>query len=333
MIFHADGTSVRGLKLTKIAVTSRSFARNATLREELLALYPDVTFVEETQKLKGDQLIDFLSGHDRAITALDILDKALFERLPELKVVSKYGVGVDSIDLDAMAAAGVRLGWSGGHNKRSVSELVISMAIQLLRHLPKATAAMIEGKSGSGRQHVGRQLSGRTVGIIGCGYVGKDLAILLRAMGCEVLANDIKDLADFYDAHGIKAVGLDELIQRADIVTLHVPHNETTDNLMSAERLSLMRPDAILINCARGGLVDEQALKTMLMDGRLAGAALDVFNKKKPDDEALLSLPNFIPTPHLGGSAIEAIMAMGRAAIRGLEDNQLPERGVFPDNY
>lgn len=319
--------------MTRIAVTSRSFSRNETLRKELLARYPDATFVEETQKLKGDDLIDFLSGHDRAITALDNLDAELFAKLPELKVVSKYGVGVDSIDLDAMAAAGVRLGWSGGHNKRSVSELVISMAIQLLRHLPKATAAMIEGKSGSGRQHVGRQLSGRTVGIVGCGYVGKDLAILLRAMGCDVLTNDIKDFPEFYEAHGINAVGLDELVQQSDIVTLHVPHNETTHNIMSAERLSLMKNDAVLINCARGGLVDEQALKTMLKDGRLAGAALDVFNKKKPDDQELLSLPNFIPTPHLGGSAIEAILAMGRAAIDGLENNHLPERGVFPDNY
>lgn len=298
-----------------------------------MARYPDVTFVEETQKIKGDTLIEFLTGHDAAITALDLLDAPLFKNLPELKVVSKYGVGVDSIDLDAMAAAGVRLGWSGGHNKRSVAELVISMAIQLLRHLPKATAAMVEGKSGSGRQHVGRQLSNQTVGIIGCGYVGKDLSVLLRAMGCEVIANDIKDFSEFYAAHGIKSVGLDELIQKSNVVTLHVPHNETTHNLMSAERLTAMRQDAILINCARGGLVDEQALKTMLMDGRLAGAALDVFNKKKPDDQELLSLPNFIPTPHLGGSAIEAILAMGRAAIEGLENNRIPERGVFPDNY
>lgn len=298
-----------------------------------MAKYDKVSFVEETQKIKGETLIDFLSGHDMAITALDKLDAELFARLPELKVVSKYGVGVDSIDLDAMAAASVRLGWSGGHNKRSVSELVISMAIQLLRHLPKATAAMIEGKSGSGRQHVGRQLSGRTVGIVGCGYVGKDLAVLLRAMGCDVLANDIKDFPEFYETHGINAVGLDELLRQSDIVTLHVPHNETTDNILSAARLAMMRSDAILINCARGGLVDEQALKERLIEGQLAGAALDVFNKKKPDDQELLSLPNFIPTPHLGGSAIEAIMAMGRAAINGLENNQIPERGVFPDNY
>lgn len=268
-----------------------------------------------------------------AITALDKLDADLFARVPELKVVSKYGVGVDSIDLDAMADAGVRLGWSGGLNKRSVSELVISLAIQLLRHLPKATAAMVEGKTGSGRQHVGRQLSNRTVGIIGCGFVGKDLAVMLNAFGCKILAHDILDFPKFYAAHGIEAVELDELLARADVVTLHVPQNEMTDNLMSAERLALMREDAILINCARGGLIDEVALKEMLINGRLAGAALDVFNKKKPDDQELLSLPNFIPTPHLGGSAIEAVLAMGRGAIKGLENNRIPERGVFPDNY
>ncbi len=316
--------------MTRIAVTSRSFSRHPVLCQELLQRHADVTFNDEGLKLAADALVGFLEGHEKAIVALDTFDAGVFARLPELKVISKYGVGVDSLDLDAMATAGVKLGWTGGTNKRSVSELVISFAIQLLRHVPEANAEVL---AGTWRQHVGRQLTDRTVGIVGCGHVGKDLSLLLRAFGCRVLAHDIRDFPDFYAEHGVEPMGLEELLKESDVVTLHLPIDDTTRNILSAQRLAAMKPDAILINAARGGLVDEHALKVMLRDGRLAGAAFDVFATKAPDDRELPELPNFIATPHLGGSAEEAILAMGRAAIDGLENNQIPERGVFPDNY
>jgi D-3-phosphoglycerate dehydrogenase len=300
------------------------------LRDELLERFPDATFNDDGVALAGDELVAFLKGHDKAITALESLDAALFAALPEIKVFSKFGVGYDMIDLDAMTKAGIQLGWTGGTNKRSVSELVISFAVQLLRHTPKAQAQVL---GGAWRQHVGRQLSQCTVGIIGCGFVGKDLSILLRAFGCRVLAHDILDFADFYAEHDVEPVGLEELLKNSDVVTLHLPIDASTHNILSAERLACMKPDAILINTARGGLVDEDALKTALMEDRLGGAALDVFVMEPPQDQALLELPNFIVTPHLGGSAEEAILAMGRAAIRGLDDNRLPEKGVFPKGY
>ncbi|NQV83521.1 MAG: phosphoglycerate dehydrogenase [Rhodospirillales bacterium] len=316
--------------MTSVAVTSRSFSRNPVLRDELLERYPNTTFNDDGLKLAGDELVAFLKGHDRAITALETLDAKVFAELPELKVLSKYGVGFDMIDLGAMTKAGVKLGWSGGTNKRSVSELVISFAVQLLRHTPRAEREVING---TWRQHVGRQLSQRTVGIIGCGYVGKDLAVLLRAFGCRVLAHDILDFSDFYTEHAIEPVGLEDLLQQSDVVTLHLPIDNSTRNILSAERLALMKPDAIVINAARGGLLDEDALKAALTEGRLGGAALDVFVMEPPEDQELLELPNFIVTPHLGGSAEEAILAMGRAAIQGLDDNQVPEKGIFPKGY
>ncbi len=316
--------------MTRVAVCSRSFSRHPVLRQELTDRHPDTTYNDEGRVLAGEELIEFLKGHEKAITALETLDAALFAAVPELKTVSKYGVGCDSIDLDAMAEAGVRLGWTGGTNRRSVSELVISFAVQLLRHLPQARAEVL---GGVWRQHVGRQLTERTVGIVGCGHVGKDLGRLLRAFGCKVLANDILDFPDFYAECGVEPVGLEELLRQSDVVTLHLPLDETTANILSAERLALMKPDAVLINTARGGLVDEAALKGALKDGRLLGAAFDVFSTEPPEDNELLNLPNFIVSPHIGGSAEEAILSMGRAAIEGLEENQIPERGVFPDNY
>ena len=316
--------------MTRVAVCSRSFSRHPVLRRELTDSNPDTTFNDEGRVLAGEELIEYLQGHEKAITALETLDAALFAAVPELKAVSKYGVGCDSIDLDAMAEAGVKLGWTGGTNRRSVSELVISFAVQLLRHLPQARAEVLDGVW---RQHVGRQLTERTVGIVGCGHVGKDLGVLLRAFGCKVLAHDILDFPEFYAENGIEPVELEALLRQSDVVTLHLPLDDTTRNILSAERLALMKPDAILINTARGGLVDEGALNGMLMDWRLSGAAFDVFATEPPEDQELLNLPNFIVSPHIGGSAEEAILAMGRAAIEGLEENQIPERGVFPDNY
>lgn len=309
--------------MSRVAVCSRSFSRHPVLRAELLERFPDVTFNETGASLSGQALIDFVRGHDRAVTALEKLDEAFFAALPELKVVGKYGVGLDMIDLEAMARHGVQLGWTAGVNKRSVSELVISGAIALLRHVPAASA---EVRAGRFRQVMGCQLSGRTVGIIGCGHVGKDLAVLLRGFGCRILANDIVDYADFYGSHGIEAVGLERLLAESDVVTVHTPLDSSTRNLLSAERLALMRSDAVLINAARGGIVDEGALKAMLLDGRLAGAMLDVFDPEPPEDQDFLNLPNLLPLPHIGGSSEEAVLAMGRAAIDGLEQAGDPLR-------
>ncbi len=306
----------------KVAVCSRSFSRNKILRSELSQNYENITFNDDGLQLKGDSLIEYLKGHDKAIVALEVIDNHVLESLPELKVISKYGVGMDMIDMDAMRNHQVRLGWTGGVNKRSVSELVISFAISLLRHVP---AAQREVLTGTWRQHVGGQLSGRTVGIIGCGHIGKDLVPLLNAFGCTVLVNDIRDYSAFYDKHKINAVSLDELLKKSDVVTLHLPLDNSTRNILNEKRLGLMKPTAILINASRGGLIDENAVKERLIDKRLAAAAFDVFTVEPPEDNELIQLPNFLVTPHIGGSSNEAILAMGRAAIDGLEVNKIPD--------
>lgn len=301
---------------TRVAVASRSFSRHPVLRAELLERYEHVTFNDAGLSLTGDALVAFLAGHGKAITALEKLDDAVLSRLPDLRVIGKYGVGLDMIDLAAMSRLGKRLGWTGGVNRRSVAELTICAAIALLRHVPQANTLV---RDGQWRQLMGRQLSERVVGIIGCGHVGKDLAMLLRAFGCTVLAHDIRDFPEFHAAHGVRPVGLDELLAQADIVTLHLPLDASTRGMMTAERLTSMRKGAILLNLARGGLVDEAVLKRLLLDGHLAGAAFDVFAEEPPADLELLRLPNMLALPHIGGSAEEAVVAMGRAAIAGLD--------------
>jgi len=302
----------------RVAVCSRSFSANSILRAELLVRYPSATFNDTERTFRGDELIAFLEGHQKAIVGLETIDESVLKRLPDLIVISKYGVGLDSIDVDAVRAHGKKLGWTGGVNRRSVAELTIAFAIASLRRVPAASREVV---AGTWQQHVGEQLSGRTVGIIGCGHIGKDVIRLLQPFGCKVLVNDIREYPDFYREYGATSVGLEALLQASDVVSLHLPLDSDTRMILDARRLSLLRRSAILINTARGGLVDESALKERLASGGLAGAAFDVFATEPPNDQGLLDLPNFLATPHIGGSAREAILAMGRAAIDQLESD------------
>jgi len=301
---------------TPVAVTSRSFSRHPVLRAELLSRYEKVRFNEDGRQLSGDDLVAFLRGHPKVITALEVIDESVLSRLPELKVISKVGIGLDMIDLAALDRHGVRLRWASGTNQRSVSELVVAFAITLLRHV---VPCVLEVRSGIWRQPKGRTLSGQTVGIIGFGNVGKDLVGLLRPFGCRVLCYDILESPEFNAEYQVTAVDLETLLCESDVVSVHLPLNDSTRNILSADRLSRMKASAILINTARGHLIDESALKLMLKTGRLAGAAFDVFATEPPEDAELLALPNFLATPHVGGSTEEAILAMGRAAITGLD--------------
>ena len=309
------------LKAEPVVVCSRSFSKNLILREELLRKYCNVKFNDEGVVLSGESLINFLSGAKKAIVALEKVDKFVLESLPDLEVISKYGVGLDMIDLDSMRKYNKRLGWSAGVNRRSVSELVIAFAISMLRQIPQSHRDILKG---GWHQMSGGLLSGRTVGIIGCGNIGKDLVKLLRGFGCRILVNDIAPPICFCEENGLQLASIEELLRQSDVVSLHVPLDSSTKEILNRSRLSLMRPQSILINTARGGLVDEDALKDMLKDQKLLAAAFDVFSIEPPNDMELLSLKNFLATPHIGGSAVEAILAMGRAAIDGLDENYIP---------
>ena len=307
--------------MTSVVVASRSFSRHPLLRKEVLKRYPDAKFNDDGLTLQGDKLVQFLRGHDKAITALETIDESILSQLPDLKTIGKYGVGLDMINLHAMKKFGVKLGWTGGVNKRSVSELVISFAIALLHRTVFANA---EVRKGEWYQVKGRQLSDCTVGIVGCGHVGKDLVRLLKPFNCKILAYDILDFKEFYSENNVTPVGLDDLIKNSDVVTLHLPLDDSTKNIMNQERLQMLKSNAILINLARGGLIDEATLKEVLIDNKIAGVALDVFEIEPPIDPTFAAMDNVLITPHIGGSTEEAILAMGMAAINGLDNAKDP---------
>ncbi|PZW43072.1 D-3-phosphoglycerate dehydrogenase [Humitalea rosea] len=300
---------------TRVAVLSRSFSRHPILRGELAALYPSASFNDTGRTLAGDELIGFLAGHDRAVVALERITDEVLAALPDLKIISKYGVGLDNVDLRAAAKRGVLVGWSGGVNRRSVAELAICFLIAALRGV---SVSQSEIRAGTWRQYPGRQITEVTVGLLGCGHVGRELGRMLRALGVRVLAHDIRDIGAFCAETGVESVTLDALVARSDALSLHVPFTPDTANVIDATRLAAMPKGAVLLNTARGGLVDEDALKAALQSGQIACACFDVFASEPPQDQELLNLPNFLATAHIGGSANAAVVAMGRAAIQGL---------------
>jgi D-3-phosphoglycerate dehydrogenase len=305
-----------------IAVLSRSFSRNAVLREELQTRHRDVVFNDSGRTLGGQELIDFVAPHDAAIVALERIDEATLAALPKLRILAKYGVGLDNVDLAAAAKFGIKVGWKGGVNRRAVSELAISLIIASLRGVAHCDD---EIRRGVFRQYTGRQLGAVTVGLVGFGHVGQDLAGLLRAFGAKTLATDIRDLSEEAAALGVRLVSFDDLIAECDVLSFHVPLTPATANMLNAERIARMRRGAVVVNTARGGLIDEAALAAALAEGQISAAALDVFAAEPPGDSPLLQAPGFIATSHIGGSALEAQLAMGRAAIEGLSTATEPE--------
>ena len=233
----------------------------------------------------------------------------LLASLKRCTVVGRLGVGLDNIDVAACEARGMRVIPATGANALSVAEYVIAGALLLLRGAYQSTAAVACGKWPRNALSNGRELSGKTLGLIGFGSIGQLTARLASALGMQVIAFDAMMDRDHpaFGATGAESVGLDDLVARADVVSLHVPLVESMRNLFDAARIAAMKPGAVLINTARGGIVDETAVAQALRGGRLGGAALDVF-EAEPLTASLQfeDCPNLLLTPHIAGVTAES---------------------------
>lgn len=298
-----------------VAVCSRTFSRHPELRELMKSNFTNIKFNDEGLKLSGDQLVDFLKGADGTIVALEEITEDVLKKLNSLKIISKYGVGLNNLDLVAMEKHNVVLGWRGGVNRRAVSELALGMILDLLR---KISVHNRELKAGRWGMLPGTQLSGKTVGIIGLGNIGRDLVYLLKPFGCKILGCDIANVSDFARENSIELVSADEIYKQSDVISLHVPYTDLTHMMVDDRAFSKFKKNAILINLSRGKIVNEVDLHRRLANGDIGGAAMDVFADEPLLDSPLFSCDNFIGTPHIGGSSNEGILAMGTSAVEEL---------------
>jgi len=312
--------------MTNIAVSSPSFSKNKVLVEELYKSFPDskIKINSLGEHLKNESLINFLSDSRAVIIGTEKFNSDIIKNLPNLRIVSKYGVGVDNVDISYLKEKNISFRWKGGVNRRSVSEMTLGFMLSLARNLYYTSSLL---KSGEWLKNGGYQLSSKKIGIIGCGYIGEDLIRLLQPFHCEIQIYDILDKSYIESCYGVKQVNLDSLISESDIITIHTPLTEITKNLVNNSFLSKMKKNSYLINTSRGGIVVEDDLKNYLLkyingldSYTICGAALDVFSLEPSEDLEFLNLKNLYCTPHIGGNSMEAVLSMGRSAINGLSD-------------
>lgn len=233
------------------------------------------------------------------------VDAELLGAAKQLKVIARAGVGLDNVDIKTATQAGVMVVNAPTSNIISAAELTVTHILSLARHVPMAHASLTQGQW-KRSSYTGTELYEKTIGIIGLGRIGALVAERLRGFGVEIVAYDPYVTTTRAQQLGVTLLSLDELLAQADFITIHMPKTPETIGMISAKELALMKPTAYVVNVARGGLIDEEALREALLNGVIAGAGLDVFVNEPPKDDALTSLPNVVVTPHLGASTDEA---------------------------
>jgi D-3-phosphoglycerate dehydrogenase len=315
-------------------VTARSFRKAEGPHKQILreAGYELVESPND-QPLKAGELGPWLKDVDAAILGLDVVDAEALSAASRLRVISRYGVGVDSVDIAAATSCGVVVTITPGANAVSVAELTVALLFSLARSIPYHDRV---AKSGKWSRVQGIELTGATIGLMGLGRIGREVAQRCRGLGMRVIGYDPMLTAEQIDALGVARCSFEQLLGESDVVSLHLPLTPQTRMVIDSAALAKMKRGAYLINTARGGLVDEEALYEALSAKRLAGAAFDVFAEEPPRSDGLVSLDNFIAAPHIGSATEQTIRRMGLmaaenalAVLRG----DRPEGIVNPEVY
>jgi len=304
----------------KILITPRSFASFSDkplkmLIERGYEIKRNIT----GRPYKKEEMLNLIRDVDGIIIGIDELSAGIIEEANELKVISKYGIGLDNIDINMATNKKIVVTNTPTANVDSVADLAFGLILSLARRVPEADR---KTKSGKWEKIIGKSVWKKTIGIIGLGKIGRQVA--KRAQGFEmnilVFRRNIFKDKKFAQKYGIKYVNLEKLLQKSDYITIHVPLNDATRNMISYEELGKIKKDAFLINTSRGGIVDEEALYDALRNNKLRGAALDVYNNEPPGKSPLMELDNVIMTPHIGAYTEEAIENMGIQAAQNLID-------------
>lgn len=308
----ATGPSATGKRRRKILVTHNTIATSAIdlLNDNDIDVYFSPPYTPSGQVAARCASL----GVDAIMVRQGKINAEVINASPALKVIVKHGVGVDNVDIAAATARNVPVLRSMGSNALAVAEHTISLALALLKQLAPLNRAIKTG-GWPKPSFIGRDIAGSVIGLIGFGSIGRETGRLARALGMRVMVLDPMGLEQVQRSGFEIAAGLDELLATCDIVSLHCPLTNDTRNLIDTDRLSQMKPDALLINTARGGIIDEAALLEALRDKRIGGAALDSFSIEPPAaDSPLWSLDNLIVTPHIAGVTRGSAIQMAETA-------------------
>ena len=296
----------------KVRVCNISFSKNSILVDRIKNHFSDVIINQKGIRFEGQNLIDFCKDADAIIVGVEKINSSILKRLPNLKYIAKYGVGIDNIDIDSCKEMGVLIGWTGGVNKRSVAELTLGYMLILMRNIFSSYSNL---KKLKWIKDGGNSLYNKKIGIIGVGNIGQDLIKILSVFDCEILANDISENPLLSKKLNFKYVTKEFLYRNSDIITLHVPLTEKTKKMINMEIFNKMKSSSILINTSRGEVVCEKDLINAMKNDKIHSAALDVFQNEPLKNKELVCLPNVMCTPHIAGNSKEAVIQMGNSAI------------------
>jgi len=275
--------------------------RGVAILEEAHGIEVEVSTGLTPEELKG------IIGqyHGLVIRSATKVTADIIEAAHNLKVIGRAGIGLDNVDIPAASKRGIVVMNTPEGNTITTAEHTIALMMSLSRNIPQATASLKSGKWDK-KKLEGRELFNKTLGLIGAGHIGRIVAERAKGLRMKVIVYDPYIKSEVIEKMDLEPASLDELLRRSDYVTIHTPRTEETKNMMSRNAFAKMKKGAMLINCARGGIVNEEDLFDALSSGHLGGAALDVFSKEPPGEINLMGLPNFICTPHLGASTVEA---------------------------
>lgn len=310
-----------------VLATPRSFAKSDP--EPLRLLERHGCQVIRLPKDGGDlrrQLLEYLPGADGVIAGLEPYDAEALNRAVKLKVISRYGVGVDNVDLPLARARGIAVTNTPGANSDSVADLAMALMLCAARHVCTMDRRLRAGRDD--KPVPGTEMWQKTLGVIGTGRIGKGVIERAGGFRMKVLAYDAYPDHDFIARHQGEYVDLDTLFSQSDFITLHAPLNAETRNMADARRIGLMKKRAVIVNTARGGLIDEEALYAALKEGAIGAAALDACQEEPACAGRLAELDNCVLTPHAGAATLEAGFNMGMMAARNLLD--ILENGSCP---
>jgi len=301
------------------------------LSSEGVAILQDEPTIEIDLRpgLKGPDLLKALKAADAVIIRSEHkIDAKTIEAAPKLRLVARAGVGVENVDLDACTARGIVVLNTPAANSIAVAELTMAMMLALSRKIVAADNSVKAGKWEKGR-FGGHELFGKTLGLVGFGRIGREVALRAASFGMKVIAYDPFVTEAAAKASNVSLMDLALVMKTADVISLHLPLNDKTRNLIDAAMIKRMKKTALVVNAARGGIIDERALAKALVNGQIGGCALDVFEKEPPDNHWFGTLDNVVVTPHLGAStaesqtkvAIEIAQAVRRALVEGVYVN------------
>ncbi len=316
----------------KILVTPTSLCRDTGKAglARLRAFADEVVLNPHGRPLTAAELAPLVADVDGIVAGLDDYDASVFEAAPRLRALARYGVGVDRVDLDAAQRHGVTVTRTPGANSLAVAELTIGLVFAAARGIARLDASV---RAGEWPRLEGRELTGATMGVIGFGAIGRLVAERARGIGMSVVAYDPVGADDDFAAAGVRRLELDELCRRSDVVSVHVPLLPETRHLLDRRRLALLPPGAIVVNTARGGLLDESAARAALDDGALHAVAIDVYETEPPSSSPLVGHDRVIATPHAGGhtrGAVDRMTEQSVDAIIAALSGETPDGVVTP---